>query len=57
MRDISELSDNEKLDLEYYRTVDGDPLKKFEIWKHFQKNPFSMDVKIDVLKKNNVKGK
>ena len=46
MRDFSELSDNEKLDLEYYRTADGDPLKQFEIWKHFKKNPFFMDIKI-----------
>ena len=53
MRDISELSDNEKLDLEYYnnqvKTKKFMSKKAIKIWGHFQKNPFSMDIKIGDL--------
>ena len=50
MRDISELTTREKLDLEYYNLQVKTKLfmtkKALKIWEHFQKNPFSMDIKI-----------
>ena len=50
IRDISELSDDEKLDLKYYndqlKTQPFMDEKAMKIWEHFQNNPFSINIKI-----------
>jgi hypothetical protein len=50
IRDISELTDDEKLDLKYYnlqlKTQPFMDEKAMKIWEHFQNNPFSINVKI-----------
>jgi hypothetical protein len=55
IRDISELSETEKLDFKYYqdrsRTDEFMSERAIKIWEHFQKKPFTADIKIDDITK------
>jgi hypothetical protein len=61
IRDISELSDREKLDLEYYKIQAESQLfmskRAIKIREHFQNKPFSIDIKIGEIKPNEKSGK